>query len=313
MGLRQVVIAGMGVSALGADLLSVYVAPVCTLPVVVLRDYTLPAWASGPETLVICASYAGYTEEVLRVFEQAMVRGCRVLVITLGGFLADAAKAAGAPLWLFQRSERNSTFYAAPGYAFALPLAVFARLGFIPDPTADLAAAADHLRSQQATLRADLPIRQNEAKRLAGQCVGRWLTIWGSDHLVPVARYWKTQLNLIAKTPAQFEVLPEGDHHSLAGVSNPAGMLGNTMSLFLRGRDCQPRNQLRANLTKELLMLEGLGTDFFNALGETPLTQIWAAWHFGDFFAYYLAMAYGVDPSPVGPVEEFKARLLQMA
>ncbi|HBX68392.1 MAG TPA: hypothetical protein DEH25_03130 [Chloroflexi bacterium] len=312
-GLRQVVIAGMGVSALGGDLLAAYAASLCALPVIVLRDYTLPAWAYGPETLVICASYAGYTEEVLAILEQAVGRSCRFLTITTGGLLAEAARQTGATLWLYERSERTSQFYAALGYAFGLPLAVFARLGLIPDPVAELAEAVASMRAQQVTLGAAVPIRLNEAKRLAGQCLGRWLTVWGSDHLVPVARYWKAQLNLIAKTPAQFEALPEGDHNTLAGVSNPAGMLGNTMMLFLRGKSCQPRNQLRVNLTKERLMLEGLGTDFFNAKGETVLAQMFSALHFGDYLAYYLALAYGVDPNPTGPVEELKAHLLETA
>ena len=158
-----------------------------------------------------------------------------------------------------------------------------------------------------------MPIAQHEANRLAGQCVGRWLAIWGADHLAPVAQYWKIQLNRIAKTPAHCEILPEGDHHALAGVSQPAGMLAHTMNLFLRGRSYHPRNALRANLTKERLMLEGLGTDFFNARGETRLAQMWTALHFGDYLAYYLALAYGLNPSPVGPVEEMKARLLESA
>ena len=81
------------------------------------------------------------------------------------------------------------------------------------------------------------------------------------------------------------------------------------MVLFLRAKSYHPRNELRVNLTKEIFMLEGLGTDFFNAQGDTPLAQLWTTLHFGDYFSYYLAMGYGVDPTPVEAIEGLKARM----
>ncbi len=61
----QIVIAGMGGSAIGGDLLAAYTLPHCRVPLVVHRDYGLPAWARGPQTLVIASSHSGNTEEVL--------------------------------------------------------------------------------------------------------------------------------------------------------------------------------------------------------------------------------------------------------
>ncbi|HEX2980109.1 MAG TPA: hypothetical protein VHO48_07585, partial [Anaerolineaceae bacterium] len=76
-GLRQILIAGMGGSAIGADLIASYVAPLCPLPITVHRDYDLPAWANGPETLVIASSHSGNTEETLSAFEAARQHNCR--------------------------------------------------------------------------------------------------------------------------------------------------------------------------------------------------------------------------------------------
>ena len=95
----------------------------------------------------------------------------------------------------------------------------------------------------------------------------------------------------------------------MAGVVNPEDALGKTMVLFLRARAYHERNQLRTDVTKEIFMLEGLGTDFFNAKGENRLAQLWTTLHFGDYLSYYLAMAYGVDPTPVEAIEGLKARL----
>jgi len=56
-------------------------------------------------------------------------------------------------------------------------------------------------------------------------------------------------------------------------------------------------------------MLEGLNTDFIDAAGDTPLAHQWTTLHFGDYAAYYLAMAYGVDPTAIPAIEMFKAEL----
>jgi glucose/mannose-6-phosphate isomerase len=139
--------------------------------------------------------------------------------------------------------------------------------------------------------------------------VGRWVIVLGADFLEPVARRWKGQISEIAKAWSQFEALPEADHNTLAGVNNPANALRLTAVLVLRAQANHPRNRLRANLTKEILMLEGLGTDFVDAQGDSRLAQLWTLLHFGDYMAYYLAMAYGVDPTPVEAIESFKAQM----
>ena len=94
---RQIVISGMGGSAIGADLVSAAVMDTCPVPIFVHRDYGLPAFAKGPETLVICSSHSGNTEETLDSFETAVKNECRVLAISTGGKLAEKARDAGYP------------------------------------------------------------------------------------------------------------------------------------------------------------------------------------------------------------------------
>jgi glucose/mannose-6-phosphate isomerase len=300
-----VVIAGMGGSAIGADLLSAYIAPLCKLPVIVHRDYGLPAWAHGPQTLVIASSHSGYTEETLDSFDAALKAGCRILAVCTGGELEQRAIAHNVPVWKFAHAGQPR---AAVGFSFGLLLAAFARLGLVPDPENELLEAVAGMRSQQETLRADVPVAQNPAKRMAGQLVGRWVNVYGSGMLVPVARRWKGQVNEIAKAGAGFEALPEADHNALAGLNNPP-LLMQTMTLFLRAPSDHPRNSLRAELTRHGFMVEGLNTDVYHANGESPLAHVWTALHFGDYLAYYLAMSYGMDPTPVEALQDFKAAM----
>ncbi len=305
-GIRRVLIAGMGGSAIGADLLAAYAAPLCRVPVFVHRNYDLPAWARGPETLVIASSHSGNTEETLSAFRRGAENGCTLLAISTGGQLSALAQEHGAALWRF---EHRGQPRAAVGYSFGLLLAAFARLGFLPDPAAELAEAVQTMQAQQADLKAEIPVARNPAKRMAGQLYGRWVAVFGADLLEPVARRWKGQISEVAKAWGQFEALPEANHNTLAGLLNPEEALARTFALFLRAPAYHPRNRKRTDLTRQTMLLEGLNTDFVDARGQGRLAQQWSILHFGDYTAYYLAMAYGVDPTPVEAIEGFKAQM----
>jgi glucose/mannose-6-phosphate isomerase len=279
----------------------------CSVPVFVHRDYGLPAFAKGPETLVICSSHSGNTEETLDAFETALENDCCVLVVCTGGKLAEKAKAAGVPVWKF---AHNGQPRAAVGYSFGLILGALSRLGLVPDASEVVAEAVKAMKSQQKAIAAESPVSNNPAKRLAGQLVGRWVTVFGAGVLTPVARRWKGQINEVAKAVANFEFIPEADHNTLAGVLNPPEVVPpHVISLFLRAPSDHPRNKLRMKITRKTYMLEGLNADGYMAKGDTPLAHIWTALHFGDYVAYYLAMAYGVDPTPVDALINLKAAL----
>lgn len=303
---EAVLIAGVGGSAIGADLMIAYVASQCRIPIVIHRDYGLPAWAKGPKTLVVASSHSGNTEETLSAFEQGRKNNCQLAAISRGGKLEAAAKEAGAPFWKF---EHRGAPRAAVGVSFSLLLALVFRLGLIADPSKELEAAVQVMKAQQASLTAEVPVTKNLAKRLAGQLINRHIYVVGADYMAPIARRWKGQFSEVAKAWAQFEFLPEADHSTLAGIFYPQEILTRMMALFITAESDHPRNKLRAELTRKKFMEEGINTDMFHAMGETPLTQIWSALHFGDYLAFYLAMAYGVDPTPIVAIESLKVEM----
>jgi len=304
--LKHILIAGMGSSAIAADLAAAYAAPICPVPILVIRDYDIPAWAEGSQTLVIACSHSGNTEETLSAFAQARDRRCSLVAISTGGKLLEAAKAANVPFWDLHHEGQSS---AAIGLSFGYLLAIFYRMGLIEDQFDKLQETVTAMKTQQKSFFAEIPAAQNPAKRLAGQLLGRWVTVFGSGIMAPVARRWKGQISKLAKAWAQFEFLPEADHNSLAGVVNPSDLLLNTMMLFLRSPSDHPRNFIREELTKNAMMMEGAGTDMVYARGDIPLAHIWTALHFGDYVAYYLAIAYEMDPTPVDAIEGLKAEL----
>ena len=132
---NRVVIAGMGGSAIGGDLLASYVMPMAKIPVMVWRNYDLPAYASDNQTLVIASSHSGNTEETLSAFERALERGATVMAVTTGGTLAEAATDAGAPVWRF---EHDGQPRAAVGFSFGLLLSALDRMGIIEFDSNDI-------------------------------------------------------------------------------------------------------------------------------------------------------------------------------
>lgn len=305
---RQIVACGMGGSAIGADLLSSYVAPLAKVPFIVWRNYDLPAFAATSDTLVIASSHSGNTEETLSGFQAALEAGSQALAITTGGKLADLADDAGVPVWRFKHSGQPR---AAVGYSFGMLLAVMAKLDLIADPSQEVAHAVETMKLQQGDLGSDSPAVKNPSKRMAGQFVERWPVIIGAEMLAPVARRWRTQIAELSKAVAQFEILPEMDHNMVAGVEAPEPLFDKSMVLFLRAATYHPRNLLRADISREILMVEGFNTDSYTAMGDSAMAQQWSALHFGDYVSYYLAMAYGIDPTPVRAIEELKARLVE--
>lgn len=304
--IEKVIICGMGGSAIGADLLASYVADKMEVPVVVHRDYGLPAFAKGRETLVVLSSHSGNTEETLSSFEEASKKSCQLIGITTGGVLMKKLKGAGLPVWEFHHSGQPR---AAVGFSFGLLLALFTRLGLISDPSSELEGAISLMNEVALSLKADVPVKDNPAKRMAGQIIGRTATIFASGFMSPVARRWKCQFNEVAKCEANFEFLPEIDHNTIAGVYNPENGFAQEIRIFLDADLGHPRNLKRAEVTRQLMMVEGLNTDSVQARGKTKLEQMWSTILFGDYTAYYLAMAYDIDPTPIEPIDALKAAM----
>jgi len=306
--IQNIIIAAMGDSALAAELVAASVSSSIHLPVTVHRGYGIPAFASGPQTLVVCISHSGNSEEVLDAFEAAQKNKCSMLVISTGGELAKRAAEKNIPAWKFDSNGVVDT--AAIAYPFAMLLALFSRLGLIPDPVVYVAEAVAMMKRSQQHITADVIAAKNPAKRYAGQLVGRWVTFVGTETLAPVARRWKMQINQLAKAGANFEIIPEATHNTLIATINPNPTLNaHTMTLFMRAPSDHPRNRLRSDLMRQAFMLEGLNTDMIDARGESIIAHLWTLIIFGDYMAYYLAMAYGADPSEEDAFVNFKRSL----
>jgi glucose/mannose-6-phosphate isomerase len=300
-----IVVAGMGGSAIGADLVRALVSETLAVPLVVWRDYGLPGWVTA-RTLVIASSYSGATEETLSSARRALAIGAPVVGITTGGPLADLLSEAGRPVLRFAYAGQPR---AALGYSLGLVLGLLARLGYLPDQTAALAAATAALHEAAAQLGPRTPTAANGAKQLAQALHGRAAVVYGGGFLGPAARRWKSQLNENAKNWAFFEELPELDHNAVVGYRCPPAATAAVHVVQLHSALLPPRLTLRAEITAELLARAGVPYTTVVAWGDGPLAQLLTAVAYGDWVSYYLALLNGVDPSEIAAIDQLKERL----
>lgn len=302
-GIDRVIICGMGGSAIGADLAAAFARDQSSVPIVVNREYDLPAWAAGQNSLVIASSHSGNTEETLSCFRQAKDLKCRLLAISTGGELEKIALNADAIHWKFQHTGQPR---AAVGFSLGLILAAFFRFGLITDVESELTAGLELLNQESQKFAVEVPVAKNPAKRLAGQLVGRIPVVIASDVLSPVSRRFKTQVNELAKSWAEFDLLPEADHNTAAGIENPEMIRQGLAGLFLESASDHPRNRLRSEVTRQNFLLEGIACDNYLVPGRTRLENILAGIQFCDYVSFYLAIAYDVDPTPIPGIVAIK-------
>ncbi len=292
-------VCGMGGSAIGADLAAAALGDRLTRPLLTIRGYELPSWAT-PEWTVVCSSYSGGTEETLACFAAAEALGARRIVVSTGGELVEQARAAGVPVvglpGIFQPR-------AAVAYAFVAAAEVAALIAAAPRVHTEIDAAAAFLEGELEALRA-------RAGEIAAQLEGAVPVIHGADLTAPVARRWKTQANENAKLPAFFSELPEADHNELCGWSgaNPPDRFA---AVFLEDRDQHPRERRRFELTAEAVAPHAAAAVRVETAGETRVARLLWATMLGDLVSIELARARGVDPVEVEPLERLKQAMAQ--
>jgi len=303
-GVTSVTVCGMGGSAVSGDVMRALFRERLAIPVEVVRSPVLPEYC-GPHTLVICSSYSGDTAEALACFEEARSRGCRILPITSGGALGERAVEAGLAVVAVpgELPPRAALGHLAFGMLGALE-----RTGLLPSLSSQVAECVRTLEELASHLGPDVRVPQNGAKELALRIQGCVPVVWGAEGLGSVAAArWKTQLNENAKTPAFWSSMPELDHNEVVGWTSGTGDGFHVVAL--RHQDEHPDVAARFGLSLEIAGEAGANTSEVRAVGLSPLSRLLSLVVHGDFMSVYLALARGVDPTPVEAIDRLKRSL----
>lgn len=304
----KIVILGMGGSAIGGDLLKAIAGTLPEPQIYVHRDYNLPEFTDS-NTLVIASSYSGNTEETLSGFNQALSRGCKKLVFSSGGKLTALAHEHDVPVFVI---DHVSPPRAALGYSLMPLLAVMQNLGFLNGKSAEVESALNAMQKLNENWQESSPQDKNQAKQLALTLYGKIPVIYSAGILTDVGRRWKTQINENSKAWAFFEALPELNHNAVLGYSFPNELKDRMFVVFLRCPSIHPRTLLRYKVTGELLERRNIPHQYINSDGTNPLQDVLSLVLLGDWVSYYLALLYGIDPSPVPEIDLLKQRLAEV-
>jgi glucose/mannose-6-phosphate isomerase len=300
----NVVYAGMGGSALAAQMAKTW--PALSLPFEVVRDYNLPAYV-GSDTLVICASYSGNTEETLSALNEAEIKSAQIAVIAGGGKLQAAAEENNYPF--IQLPKAAQPRYAVL-YNFKALLDILQAAGLVKgeEVTPALEKAAAFLNNATAAWLPTVPTASNPAKQLAQELMGKSVVVYGGPKLYPAAYKWKISFNENAKQVAWVGALPEFNHNEFIGwskqpVDKPYAVID------LRSNLEHPRVQKRFEVSARLLSGMRPEPHVVEAQGDDILEQLLWTVAYGDFVSLYLGLLNGLDPAPVDLVEKFKKAL----
>jgi glucose/mannose-6-phosphate isomerase len=307
---EKIVFAGLGGSAIGADLVRSYLYCESKIPILVLREYELPAYVDSA-TLVFASSYSGNTEETLSAYTQAKKRGASLIAVSSGGTLKEYAK------------KDNVTFIQIPaglpprsalGYLSIVPLCILAKLGLIKDVNPAINQAARVLQElKNDNINPRIGLKDNIAKFIASKLFNKFVIIYGASvHFDVVVTRLRGQLNENSKTLASSHVFPEMNHNEIVGWQNPKKLFKDFVVLLLRDKNMHPRVARRMDITKDILKKEGITVIEIWSRGDELLGRIFSLIYIGDFISYYLAILYGIDPTPVDRVTYLKKKLVEV-
>jgi len=287
-------VCGMGGSGISGDILKAYLGSMMKMPpVIVVKDYTLPYYATR-NSLVFAVSYSGNTEETLSCFRSALAKQCNMIAISSGGKLKQLCAASAVPfIHIPEGLQPRNAF----GYLFIPMLNVLATNNIMPS-------------QQDAISRMTLALNNKaifeKAKELSEKLVNKIPIIYSSEKLSVVAYRWKCEFNENSKIMAFNHTFSELNHNEIVGYTN---LKADFFVIMIEDESDIPKIKKRMDITKRLIIEKGVPCLTLKMTGNDLLTRIFNAMYLGDITSYFLAMKYGIDPTPVKIVEDLKKNL----
>lgn len=305
----NVIIAGMGASAISGDIMTSLLRDKLDVPLLVNREYDLPKWVNK-DTLVICISYSGNTDETLSSFKIAYQKKCKIICISTGGKLQDLAEKRQVP---FVKIPAGIQPRAATAYLLFPSLIFLKRLGLLKSMIeADIEETITVTTDFVAMNNKAVPEENNPAKQIAKKIFSSIPQIYGWGVYTPIAIRWRHQLNENSKVIARTDIVPECNHNDLVGWSANPEVSKRFSCILIRDKDEESIDMTtRLNFMRDLFHNTAGAFLEVQPKGKSQLAKMMYLMCLGDFTSCYLAVLRGVDPSPVDIITELKKRLAE--
>ena len=301
---ENIIVAGMGGSAIGGELLKDWTRDKASIPIEVSREYSLPAYANK-KSLVLIASYSGETEESLSTFLDATKRKCMIHCMSSGGSLLEFAEKIGVPCL---RIPSGIPPRAALPYLFVPLLMSLEKLNLVPSVSESLKEAVGILEKVSVENLPEKPAENNFSKTLALGISETVPVVYGFGVYRGVAQRFKQQFNENSKIPAKWEVFPELNHNEIMGWEEAGNLAKNFSAIFLRDKTELAAIRTRIETTKALMKPKAKMFEVWSQ-GKSTLAKMLSTILVGDFTSVYLAILRKVDPTPVKTIALLKDRM----
>ena len=307
--ISNVVVAGMGGSALGADVVLHLFKDSLTVPMLINRDYQLPNFVDH-HTLLILSSYSGNTEEVLACAESAKEKNAQIAIISAGGQLSQLAKDNQYPSFFIEAKHNPSQQpRMAVGYSIMAFINILSAAKLLKFEENQLLEVIDTINRVTEESKVEVSQEKNQAKLLAFLNLERRPILVGAEFLEGALHTACNQFNENAKIFADYKIIPEINHHLLEGLSFPKSNPLNHFFIFFQSKLYHQRNQKRLTLTQKLVEQKTIDSITIELEGENKITQVFELITLTTFANLYLAFLEKIDPCPIPSVDWFKDQL----
>lgn len=307
-GVKNIVITGLGGSAIGGDLLRSYLADELRIPFFVNRHYLLPDFVNK-DSLVIVSSYSGDTEETIAAHKDAIKRKARILCISTNG---ETEKLSLRHKNAFIKIPGGFSPRAALGYSFFPLLVVFSRLELIKSKGREITETINLLKKMSNSF-ADPDSAENRPLHLAERLHGCLPVIYSATEFFDtVNARWRGQIAENAKQLAFGNVLPEMNHNELVGWKVLTENMKKMVVIFLRDKGVHKRILMREDITKKVVSQYASSVEEVWSEGSSLLARMFSLIHFGDWVSLYLAILNKEDPTPVKVIDYLKGELAKV-
>lgn len=301
----NIIFCGMGGSAIGGDIVRSLVADQLQIPMLLVRNYTLPKFVNK-NSLVIACSFSGNTEETITCFQQAQKLHIPLLGMSSGGTLEKLAKKSKTPFFQLSYQSQCGQPRVNSGVMITAILGILQKLQLITIPTSHFEKATSLVKKCQKqwhAATASLPYT------LATSLQHTFPLIHGTDFTTPLAFRWKQDFNETGKHCAFWDISPECNHNSVVGYQFPPALSKYLTMLTLESSYDHPRNKLRWSILKEIWRRRKIEYHAIQALGTTKLEQIFYLTYLAMHTSFYLGLLHQIDPTPVDIIKFVKATL----
>ena len=299
---QNIIIVGMGGSAIGGELLKDWARDKIHVPIEVNREYHLPTYANK-ETLVLITSCTGNTEEILSTLLDAIKNKCRIYCLTCGGALVEIAKSLNIP---YLRIPAGMPPRATLPYMLISLLTFLEKVELTSGFSRELEEALPIVEKIEKQNAAETTVKDSLTKTLAINIEGYIPVIYGFGIYSGVARRFKQQINENAKMMAKWDNFPELDHNEIVGYEKVDKHKERFVTIFIRDKDEPIEMRNRIEITQSLVKTTGVSIYEIWSQGKSDLAKMLSVIATADFLSNYLAILRGCDPTPVQTIDKLK-------